>query len=464
MILASPWWCLLALFALIPWVGPLKGQNRVQNVLRSLLFVALAIGLAQPRFPSNETESHRVYILDQSSSVVVEQQEVLDQVVNSESNTLQHLILLGGESQDSESAESRFQTVHKIQIGSQSGESCLSHALAQARELIPAGSTGSVTMLGDGMATRIDDARAVTALRSSGIPVHWVRLPSVQQNPQPLSAEWNSLQQGTSSQLAVRVLTNGSSGTLTLSANGKELAATDYQPQAGEAAITAYLEFEPPNADFMEATLAVSGDETNSLEVTLPVKPPHKLLYLAKSTGAGSDKLSQMLGAGFEVNQVDPKDSKAIAASLQTADLVLFDDLPAGDFPNSAEEQIVQSVKSNGLGLVMSGGRASFGAGGWHKRPIEELLPTEFVQKEEKRDPSTSLVIVIDTSGSMTGVRVQLAKEVARLAMRRLLPHDKVGIVEFYGAKRWAAPLQPASNAIELQRALNRMDAGGGTV
>ena len=115
-------------------------------------------------------------------------------------------------------------------------------------------------------------------------------------------------------------------------------------------------------------------------------------------------------------------------------------------------------------GLVMSGGRAAFGAGGWHDRPIEDMLPIEFVQKEEKRDPSTSLVIVIDTSGSMSGVRVQLAKEVARLAMQRLLPHDKVGIVEFYGAKRWAAPLQPASNAIELQRALNRMDAGGGTV
>ena len=57
-----------------------------------------------------------------------------------------------------------------------------------------------------------------------------------------------------------------------------------------------------------------------------------------------------------------------------------------------------------------------------------------------------------------------MAKEVARLAIRRLLPHDKVGIVEFYGAKRWAAPIQPASNSIELQRALNRLDAGGGTV
>ncbi|MCP5021613.1 MAG: VWA domain-containing protein, partial [bacterium] len=102
--------------------------------------------------------------------------------------------------------------------------------------------------------------------------------------------------------------------------------------------------------------------------------------------------------------------------------------------------------------------------GGWHKTPIENLLPIEFVQKEEKRDPSTTLVIIIDTSGSMGGNRVQLAKEVSRLAIRRLLPHDKVGLVEFYGAKRWAVPIQPASNAIEIERALNRLNAGGGTV
>ena len=88
----------------------------------------------------------------------------------------------------------------------------------------------------------------------------------------------------------------------------------------------------------------------------------------------------------------------------------------------------------------------------------------EFVQKEEKRDPSTTLVVIIDTSGSMGGNRVQLAKEVARLSIRRLLPHDKVGLVEFYGAKRWAVPIQPASNSIEIERALNRLDAGGGTV
>jgi hypothetical protein len=64
----------------------------------------------------------------------------------------------------------------------------------------------------------------------------------------------------------------------------------------------------------------------------------------------------------------------------------------------------------------------------------------------------------------MTGPRIGLAKEVVRLALRRLQPQDKAGIVEFYGSKRWAAPIQSAANRLDLNRALNRLTAGGGTV
>ncbi|UCG16016.1 MAG: VWA domain-containing protein [Phycisphaerales bacterium] len=95
---------------------------------------------------------------------------------------------------------------------------------------------------------------------------------------------------------------------------------------------------------------------------------------------------------------------------------------------------------------------------------MADVLPVRFSQEVQRRDPSTTLVVIIDTSGSMGGPRVNLAKEIARLATARLKPHDKVGIVEFYGSKRWAAPIQPASNSIDLHRALNRLQAGGGTV
>ena len=41
--------------------------------------------------------------------------------------------------------------------------------------------------------------------------------------------------------------------------------------------------------------------------------------------------------------------------------------------------------------------------------------------------------MILDTSGSMAGSRIELAKHIARIAVRRMQPHDRIGIVEFYG-------------------------------
>lgn len=468
MILASPWWLLLGLLASLPWVGPFRGDRPIQNLLRSFVFLALAIALARPQFASAENRVHKVTIVDRSSSIPPEIQAIatakIDQLDTS--TGIHHLIVLGSEPLENELA-SKFQTNTLLTPDGTRGSSSLPHALSRAQQLIPDRNTGNVTVLSDGLSTRKDDYRAVSMLRRRSIPVHWVDLTTQPRRTAAVTVDWHStLRQGTSCELFVRVACGEqTSGTVELEIDGEQVGTSTWTAEAVESqAATALLEFEPTRAGYLDAQLLVNGDREAAYQVTLPIAAPHRLLYLGAKESAGEDRLSEMLGNGFEVTSMDATNSEQVKAELQQADLVMLDDMVAKDLPLEIEQSIASEVQQSGLGLVMSGGRASFGAGGWHKRPIEELLPVEFVQKEEKRDPSTSLVIVIDTSGSMTGVRVQLAKEVARLAMRRLLPHDKVGIVEFYGAKRWAAPLQPASNAIELQRALNRMDAGGGTV
>ena len=175
-------------------------------------------------------------------------------------------------------------------------------------------------------------------------------------------------------------------------------------------------------------------------------------------------KLSSLLGAGVELQTPSMARLEELARDadgLDSFDLVMIDDRPAESIPEEIQESLIDAVQNDGLGLFYSGGKAVFGMGGYFDTPVASVLPVEMLQKEEKRDPSTTLVVIIDTSGSMSGERVQLAKECARLAIRRLLPHDKVGIVEFYGTKQWAAPIQSAANAIDIQRAINRMDAGG---
>lgn len=92
------------------------------------------------------------------------------------------------------------------------------------------------------------------------------------------------------------------------------------------------------------------------------------------------------------------------------------------------------------------------------------MLPLGYHAPTMERIPDVALVIIIDTSGSMSGGKLELAREVARLATDKLRDRDRCGILEFHGRRRWAAPLQSAADRLELHRALNRLSSGGGTL
>ncbi len=334
---------------------------------------------------------------------------------------------------DGGTVQGDFDTVLRVE-GSQ-----VCAALERAALAIPDGAPGSITLVSDGFATDKGWENTLYQLRQRKLPlhVHALRAPSLGPRPVALTAE-GTWRVGHTARLRVKLA--GGRAPIVLRGPSGVLATSD----------TDLLEFEPAAAGYLRLTVEVGEFQRTR---TFAVQDPLRILYRGARVEGGAGALSNLVGRGFAMTD-DP----------DSADLVVLDDLPASAFPPDEQESLVRAVTERGIGLFVAGGKASFGPGGYHRTPLESVLPVEFEQKREKRDPSTTLVVIIDTSGSMSGTRVQLAKEVARLAIRRLLPHDKVGIVEFYGAKRWAAPIQPASNAIELQRALNRMTAGGGTI
>ncbi len=128
--------------------------------------------------------------------------------------------------------------------------------------------------------------------------------------------------------------------------------------------------------------------------------------------------------------------------------------------PSTELREVAEAARRGAGVLVFTGRRAPLNA----DASFLSMLPVEFERETIDRQPTVSLAIIIDTSGSMSGARIDLAREVARLALETLSPADRAGIVEFHGRRRWAAPMQSAANRIELNRALNRLNAGGGTV
>ncbi len=494
----APGFLWLLPLALLPWLGPLAARDRRHAALRSVALVCVVLALARPVRVATEERTHEVWILDRTASVTDAadraQAAACAAALDARSPGAAFTVIEVGAERPplalgAQGGDGR--PVRRIQIAGFTGTATaaagtpLGDALtAAARALVP-GERGVVHLATDGLATDPLDgsaaALALADLAARGIPVN-LRAPELAGEPGDLRvlglAQTGTARVGFRVPLTARLVGGGQVVTcrlLTLDSEGGEVEHDRVTGVAVDGEVAVSFGYEPERPGFQRLALAV--DVTDGVdprpgdlrfERTLAVQDPLRALYLGERVAGGGAALAELVGQGIELREGASGDTLPTREELDDAladvDLVVLDDRPATRLPEALQRALSDAVADRGLGLFAAGGEAAFGPGGFHEQPLAELLPVEFVQKEEKRDPSTTLVVIIDTSGSMGGNRVQLAKEVARLAIRRLLPHDKVGMVEFYGAKRWAVPIQPASNSIEIERALNRLDAGGGTV
>ncbi len=478
MTLLHPGWLLLALAIPAIWFLPRRLRDVRLGLLRSLVLLLVALGAARPVAYTDSDDAWHVVVLDAHGSTLDAAQgqaESLARRIQDDVAAGQRTVFVrvGQPMPSAVDQGTRVGRDGDVEVVSAQSPSSLARGLGVAARAIPAGARGSVTLLTDGLATDRQWSKPLQDLQARGIPVHTIQLPRERPPFRLIGVDQPAtLRVGHLARMGVRIEGDGAAVDVRLLVaaddGASELAAV--RGVRADGVVSATLEWEPTEAG-VQARFVVVHPAGEPFDVRahpwapqfLAVQEPLRVLYLGQRMVEGGPNLSGLLGAGFRLDDVTA-DEASLARRVAQSDLVMLDDRPADSVPSAVQDAIRAGVERGTTGLAMAGGRASFGAGGWQRTALSEVLPVELVQKEEKRDPSTTLVVIIDTSGSMGGNRVQLAKEVARLAIRRLLPHDKVGIVEFYGAKRWAAPIQPASNAIEIQRALNRLNAGGGTV
>ena len=457
---AGLWLLLLVpLFLFVPH----RVANPRHAAIRSVVVTLLVLALARPALLKRNADGYQVVVWDRSESMVEDAAPMVGSILDQLPGGSQvQLIALNG-------AGDNAPAIGKAEPINIEGSS-LSTALARAAALIPEGTRGAVTVVSDGRATDPNWGDAVRQLAEREIPVHTVAAPARLGDIYPVGIRTlPPVRVGQTCKVIVDVVGDAPEIEVTLS-SGDTVLASRTASCTGRAAVE--LEFEPAEAGVLEisASVSVSTDTdpgNNTFSSSLAVQEPIRTLYLAERLTGAAEMTRKLLGAGVELDAPSAAQLELLAKEprgIVAYDLIVVDDRPAESIPLEVQRAIKEAVVEGGTGLYFAGGKSSFGTGGYFDTPIASVLPVELIQKEEKRDPSTTLVVIIDTSGSMSGERVQLAKECARLAIRRLLPHDKVGIVEFYGTKQWAAPIQSAANAIDIQRALNRMDAGGGTV
>jgi Ca-activated chloride channel family protein len=466
-------WALL----LVPlfWFWPKRLADRRHGALRSGLWIVLVAAWAGPRHLSSSGQPVRVVVSpeDPTSPAVIEVRERFALLAERDRD-VRHLWV--GPPSAGNTADAPYEEWTVEPDRARDLAACLDLTASQ----LPVGVWGSLVLASSGLheEQRRTDApagaswrRAASRLADRGLPLSVLPLAATRTTARAL--DWRpsgELRAGHPGRALAAVRAERARVRVRLLHDGKVWATAEANvSERGEV----LLEWTPVEAGLFACQLEVadlSASQVNGAppvdrsEVWVAVQEPLDVLYLGERMAEGQARFAELVGSGFRFAEAPVEGDVVGDLPLERVDVVVLDDRSAASLDEAWLERLVDEVQTRGLGLMLAGGRAAFGPGGWSNTPIDRVNPLESVQKEEKKDPSTSLVIVIDTSGSMSGQRMVLAKEVARLAMRRLQPHDKVGVVEFYGNKQWSAPLQSAANVIDLQRAINRLDAGGGTV
>ncbi len=169
---------------------------------------------------------------------------------------------------------------------------------------------------------------------------------------------------------------------------------------------------------------------------------------------------------GWPVEETSPTILAGEPEAISSASMLVLDDIAVTDLPAATWREIDDSVRLEGLGMLVLGGPNSFAAGGYRESVLEELLPV--ISEPPDYEPSASLMFLIDVSGSMDrptrgGNHLQIARQAVVAASKALREVDHVGLMSFDISVREHLPLAARDNHSEAITRSWPATASGGT-
>lgn len=215
----------------------------------------------------------------------------------------------------------------------------------------------------------------------------------------------------------------------------------------------------------MTAKIEVAGEDffadNNLFSKSIHIVEQPKVLVISKKTSPLIDQLSRL----YRVTT-----ATSVPSDFGDATAAILDDIPAGDFDDAAIQRLTNFV-TDGNGLLVIGGKSSFDKGGYTNALIETLLPVKAGQGEPEEKKETSIVLLVDISGS-TGNKfvdksgntvVDVEKALAVSSLDNIKADDRVGVIAFNSDAYLVSPLAPLSDKAAVVDRISRLKHSGGT-
>ncbi len=499
---------LLAVIPLLWWIGRHgltslgRGRRWTALALRSLLIAFVAGALAEMQLVRTSDRLAVLYVVDRSASMPAEQFDdvaaFIERSAKRDSGKPDEnragVISFGRDAAvESPPLAGDEHLPRRFETEVDTSASNLAAALRLAQAIFPPDAAKRVVVISDGNETTGDALAQAQQLASLGIGIDVA--PVARGGEREIAVEKLSLpqevRQGTPFEARVvvnHVAAAGDerpvSGRLRISrtAGGHTQTLADREVTLPPGKQVFSFQEELDAADFYTYSATFVPDEStgdtqvenNQATAFTHVRGRGQVLVIQDFMKAGQfDGLADILRRHeLEVTVQSSNQLFANLADLQRFDLVILADvarttgLEAEQLTTFSDEQIemlAQNTQHLGSGLLVIGGPDSFGAGGWTNTALERALPLNFQVKNAKVVPSGALLLVIDSSGSMDGEKLELSKAAAIAAVKVLSQDDHVGVVAFDSTAQWIVPLTKVEDPEAIYRQIARLESGGGT-
>jgi Mg-chelatase subunit ChlD len=208
--------------------------------------------------------------------------------------------------------------------------------------------------------------------------------------------------------------------------------------------------------------------ENNTAKFLIGVSGQKALLCVSNSTPSG---LADLLKAGqINIQTLSPGLCDWSVEGLSNYSAVLIEDVTAEKIGKAAMENIAAWVSQTGSGLMMTGGKNSFGPGGYFKSPLDPILPVSMELRKEHRKLALAIVVALDRSGSMAmpvgggKSKIDLADLATVQVLDLLSPIDEFGVIAVDSSAHIIADLAPVEKNIASRGKILSIDSLGGGI
>jgi uncharacterized membrane protein len=479
-----PWsFAILALAPLVFWLALRsyaylgRGRRITSAAVRVLALAALACALAVPSLPRTEKRVCAAVAVDTSVSVPGEaRQRALSFVREAEAARGDDdvLAVLTFGRAPSYLPPDGWEEVASVEAPAERTD--LLGAAAYARSVLPEECTHRLVLITDGHDTEGDPERLVSGLAAlearvdvvaaAGehpveIIVENLHVPARVRTHRPFRVRGSVYASAEVRDVRVKLRHTAPSGeqetveerTETLLPGGTTLTFVTQLRQEGEHLFG--VEVEVPG----------TGDafpENNFFEAATEATGPPMVLYAEGRPARGGHLTRALEAGGFEVDLRGAAGLPASSEELSQYAAVFVSDVPASHLGGPVVGALKRYVTAGGL-LVVAGGKHGYQMGGYRGNPIEPLLPVSLDVPTDVEKTSAAVVLVIDTSGSMAGKPISMAREAAKASVSVLAPDDLVEVISFDSKPRRLFMMQKAKNQMMIHSFIGKLRSGGGT-